>query len=82
MFWFLLAAKQGPGFAFVKLGSMYEDGRGVTQDYVQAYKWYSLGARRDEKMGAQLRDELTKRMTPAQVGEAQQLTNEWIAEGP
>ena len=82
VFWFLLAAKQGQGLAFMKLGSMYEDGRGVTQDYVQAYKWYSLGARHDEKTGGQLRDELMKRMTPAQVAEAQRLMKEWMAGGP
>ncbi|MBS0154306.1 MAG: sel1 repeat family protein [Nitrospira sp.] len=82
IFWFLSAAKQGHGLAFVKLGSMYEDGRGVTQDYVQAYKWYDLGVRHDEKTGNPLRDELTKRMTPAQVDEAQQLTKEWMAGGP
>ncbi|TKB93513.1 MAG: sel1 repeat family protein [Nitrospira sp.] len=82
VFWFLLAAKQGHGLAFVKLGSMYEDGRGATQDYVQAYKWYNLGARQNEKTGEQLRDELVKRMTPAQVAEAQQLTKEWLAGGP
>jgi len=82
VFWFLLAAKQGHGLALVKLGSMYEGGRGVTQDYVQAYKWYDLGARRNEKTGEQLRDELVKRMTPAQVAEAQRLTKEWMAGGP
>lgn len=47
-----------------------------------AYKWYSLGAKQDEKRGEQLRDELTKRMTPAQVNEAQQLIKEWLAGGP
>ena len=82
VFWFLLAAKQGHGLALVKLGSMYEGGRGVTQDYVQAYKWYDLGARRNEKTGEPLRDELEKRMTPAQVAEAQRMTKEWMAEGP
>lgn len=61
---------------------MYEEGRGLTQDYAQAYKWYSLGARQDEKTGAQLRNELTKRMTSAQVDEAQRLTKEWMAGGP
>ena len=49
---------EGHGLALVKLGSMYEGGRGVTQDYVHVYKWYDLGARRNEKTGEQLRDEL------------------------
>jgi TPR repeat protein len=54
----------------------------VRQDYVQAYKWYNLAARQDEKTGEQLRDDLTKRMTPAQVDEAQRLSKEWLAGGP
>ena len=64
------------------MAPLYEDGRGVTQDYVQAYKWYSLGAKQDKKTAEQLRDELVKRMTPAQVAEAQRLTKEWMAGGP
>ena len=79
VFWVLLAANQGNGLAAIKLGFMYEGGRGVTQDLVQAYKWYNLGGTNGETMGIQSRDELAKRMTPAQIHEAQQLTKEWMA---
>lgn len=29
---------------------MYEHGYGVTQDFVQAHKWYNLGGRAEKKV--------------------------------
>ena len=61
---------------------MYEMGYGVPQDYVQAYKWFSLAAAtftekqaRDE--AAKNRDSVAARMTLAQIAEAQKLAREW-----
>ena len=39
-----LAAGQGHAVAQYNLGVMYENGRGVRQDYVEAIKWYRLAA--------------------------------------
>ena len=75
--WFRLAADQGDALAQIKLGSMYELGNGVTQDFVQAHKWYNLGAANGEKEAAEIRDALAKRMTLAQITEAQKLALEW-----
>ena len=36
--------KQGDTNAQFNLGVMYEDGRGVTQDYQEAVKWYRKAA--------------------------------------
>ena len=63
--------------AFTNLGLMYEHGKGVPQDFILAYKWFSLGAARGDKLGAELRDALGKRMTPAQIFRAQQRVREW-----
>lgn len=75
--WFRLAADQGDALAQVKLGVMYERGDGIPQDYVQAYKWYSLSGATGEKEATKIRDVLAKRMTSAQITEAQKLTREW-----
>ena len=40
-FLFRKAAEQGDGDAQFNLGLMYAKGKGVPQDYVEAYKWYS-----------------------------------------
>jgi TPR repeat protein len=75
--WFRLAADQGDALAQVKLGVMYERGDGIPQDYVQAYKWYSLSGANGEKEAIKIRDVLAKRMTSAQIAEAQNLAREW-----
>jgi TPR repeat protein len=51
---------------------MYAGGQGVPQDYVQAFKWIDLTA----SQGA-THDWLSKKMTPAQIAEAQRLVREW-----
>ena len=40
----LVAAEQGDATAQVNLGYLYENGRGVPQDYKEAAKWYRLAA--------------------------------------
>ncbi len=62
---------------------MYETGQGVPKDLVQAYMWLSLAAawphiEPDVQISLQeRRDKVAKRMTPAQIAEAQKLAREW-----
>jgi len=87
--WLRLAAEQGNADAQARLGGMYFNGDGVLQDYVEAHKWFNLGTTRAtidktysslflERYRA-MRDGLAKRMTPAQLAEAQTLAREWQA---
>ena len=46
MKWYRKAADQGEAAAQHNLGSMYDNGQGVPQDYIEAYVWYNLGASR------------------------------------
>jgi len=75
--WFRRSATHGNARALTNLGLMYERGRGVPQDFVMAHKWYILGAANGDKLGAELRDALAKRMTPAQIFQARQRALEW-----
>ena len=80
--WYRLAAEQGDAGAQINLGFMYNNGQGVTQDYVQAHLWFNLAAARlppgeGRDMATRNRDKAAKRMTPAQVAEAQRLAREW-----
>ena len=80
--WFRKAAEQGNAKAQTYLGFMYHEGQGVTQDYVQAHMWYNLAASRlppgeDRDNAVKNRDIVTKRMTPAQISEAEKLAREW-----
>ena len=59
------------------LGVMYTNGEGVQQDYVRAHMWFNLSAMRGEQRAAKNKDNIAKRMTPAQIAEAQKLAREW-----
>src|SRR5512146_950160 len=82
LFWFRLAAGQGDAMAFTKLGLMYAQAQGVPQDFIQAHMWYNLAGANGEWKAAEARDSLAKRMTPAQIAEAQKLAREWKPKTP
>lgn len=79
--WYHKAAEQGNGYAQHSLGFNYEFGHGVPQDYVMAHVWYNLS---EARLGASPifvaynRDTIAKKMTPAQIAEAQRLAREWM----
>ncbi len=63
---------------------MYDKGRGVPQDYVQAHMWLNLAASRTSPgklrdSVVKLREMLDEFLTPAQIAKAQRLAREWRA---
>jgi Sel1 repeat len=77
-----VAADQGEVKAQAVLGTMYANGQGVPQDYVQAHMWYNLAASRENDATfrddeAKVRDELAAKMTPDQIAEARRMAREW-----
>ena len=75
--WFIKAANQGVIEVQFSLAGMYFMGQGVPQDYVEAHKWWNLSASLGENDAAAARDEAARKMTPAQIAEAQRLAREW-----
>jgi uncharacterized protein len=75
--WSRLAANQGRADAQFNLGVMYAQGQGVPQDYVSAHMWFNLSAAQGDQSAAKNRDNIARRMTPAQIAEAQRLAHEW-----
>ncbi len=75
--WYRRAAAQGFAEAQSILGSMYADGKVVRKDFVLAHLWWNLAAAQGEKRAPKRRDRLAKKMTPAQVADAQRLAREW-----
>jgi hypothetical protein len=77
--WYEKAAAQGDAHAQVGLGELYHFGHGVPQDYVRAYMWHNFAAARVkddlQKLAATIRDDIARRMTPAQIAEAQRLAS-------
>lgn len=70
-------AEQGNANAQYNLGVFYDNGLGVPQDKVRAYMWFNLSAAQGREGAAAFRDLIARRMTPAQIAEAQKLAREW-----
>ena len=80
--WYRKAAEQGEPDAQHTLGVAYEYGRGVQQDFAQAYVWYNLAASRfppgpEHDIAVKDRDERARRLTHAQLASAQAQTRTW-----
>ena len=62
------------------VGLMYEEGRGVRQDYAQAYMRYSLAislSNLNPGPAIQNLNSLTEKMTSTQIAQAERLAREW-----
>jgi hypothetical protein len=57
---------------------MYEMGTAVPQDSVEAYKWFTLSG----PIAVMRRTELSFKMSPDKIAEAQRLAQEWLAAHP
>ena len=80
------AAEQGYARAQYNLGAMYDLGRGVPQDDVEAYNWFNLATTYADasiqETSAKQRDSVAERLTPEQRAEGQRLSREWFAAHP
>lgn len=77
MKWYLRAVDHGDNEAKHLIGDLYVHGNGVPQDYVMAHMWFNLAAASGDQDAIRYRDDVAKRMTPAQIAEAQKLAREW-----
>jgi uncharacterized protein len=83
--WLRAAADQKEFLAMFKVGTLYANGtNGIQQDSVEAYKWLSLAVAAsptppNQKQAADARDALAKKMTRAQIAEAETQVREWTA---
>jgi hypothetical protein len=80
--WYEKAAAQGHALAQNNLAELYYAGLGVPQDDVRAYMWVSLAAVHmkgdEQKQATENRDDVARRMTPAQIAEAKRLTQQCL----
>ena len=76
--WYRLAAERGLADAQGNLGVSYAFGTGVLKDYVYAHMWGNIAATNGNELGAKLRDDFQKKMTPAQIDKAQKLARECV----
>ena len=58
---------------------MYENGKGVPQDYVRAHMWFNLSASQEFELGVMGRDVVAYEMTSSQIEKALKLARECVA---
>jgi TPR repeat protein len=79
--WYLEAAGQGDPFAEASLAILYHFGKGVPQDYFEAYVWYQrailklTGGDRDSVV--EMSDRAARMLTKSQIEKGQRLAREW-----
>jgi hypothetical protein len=79
--WYRVAADQGIAIAQNHLGTLYENGEGVPQDYVEAYFWLSLGEANGSTSttdGVDDRDLASSELTKAALLEVQERARTWF----
>ena len=76
--WWLKSAAKGNASGQGDLAASYTEGVGVPQDNVLGYAWFNLAASQGDVQAAAARTNLEKKMTPAQISEAQQLSSSWV----
>lgn len=78
---YLRSANRGDSFGQLMVGRLYATGTGVTQNYVEAYKWYVLAAAQGQTKASERMADLSQAMTHDQVAEAQKLASQWEPTG-
>jgi TPR repeat protein len=75
--WYRRAADQGLPIAQFHMAELYSDGAGVEKSFVHAHMWAALAAKRDTPGAESLRDRVARRMSSAEIGEAERLAARW-----
>ncbi|MDR3498102.1 MAG: tetratricopeptide repeat protein [Parvibaculum sp.] len=77
--WFEKAARDGNALAQLDLGIMYRNGQGVAIDFPHSYMWLDVAASNltgaDGAQAMKFRDDVAKRMTPQQLQDAQDMSD-------
>ena len=72
-----LAADQNHTNAQFSLGTMYENGEGVERSLEEAYFWYSLAEKQNDKDAQRLRRELELKLSKDQVTALKKRVSAW-----
>ena len=80
--WFTKAAAQGFAKAQADLGAMYAIGKGVQQNNSIAYAWWNIAAFNGNLKAKKAKALVTKKMTPAEISMAQELSKKLLKKHP
>jgi TPR repeat protein len=84
--WYQMAAEQGDSTAQFLLATAYLKGAGVEKDDVHAYMWLAIAAATGEQQAQasanSAKQQLGRRMNPAQISQAEDMAKQWLAKSP
>jgi TPR repeat protein len=79
--WYTQAAEKGNIIAAYNVGLLYDNGRGVPRDLVQAHKWMNLSASlstgEEREHRVRMRDIIGVKMSYQQIAQARDLALTW-----
>jgi TPR repeat protein len=79
--WCHRSAEQGNAQGQYMLGLLYNNGHGVPENFVQAYKWLNLAAAHasgpKKEFSYRIRGSVATKMSPAQIAKAHALAIAW-----
>ena len=81
--WWRKAAEQGDPMSQSNLGVMYQSGRGVPQDFAEAYFWLDLALagnlESDRRKAVEpIRNSIAQRLSPATLTQVQARATQWF----
>ena len=79
--WWRKAAEQGYAPAQGSLGALYYAGEGVLQDTIAAHMWFNIAAVNGIKRSVKDRDDAAKKLSSADIVEAQKRAKRCMASG-
>jgi uncharacterized protein len=71
-------AEEGHDDAQFKLGKLYREGLGVDLNYVEAYKWYYIVAKKGYGGGYKYMKVIRREIDSDQVSRAEKMAKEWM----
>ena len=75
--WFLKAANQDYTDAQYEAGRCYRDGKGVSVDPVEAFKWFEVATKKGHIVAKVFRDQLVLKLTSDQIAEGQRRSDQF-----
>ena len=72
------AAYNGLPDAQMGLGTLYFEGKAISQDYQKAYMWYYISYKNGNKNGKDALKQVIPFLNSKQVSEAKKMGNDWI----
>jgi TPR repeat protein len=76
--WFREAAERNLADSQYNLAMLYETGRGVPENFAEAYKWYALALRNGDQEAARRMDVMRSRMSKGEIAAADKAIASWV----